>query len=175
MKLTGFLMKLSGEQLIVELKNGTVVLGTVIGTDVAMNMHLRVVTLTAKGKNPVRMDALSIRGSNVRYVMCVFRGRAATAATAAAAATGLLALSCPSTCWRPCSSSACPHATSRLSPLPTRPACPHLTRSLPDSLNLDVLLVDDTQRVKPVKEAAPTRGRGGRGGRGGMRGRGRGM
>ena len=71
MKLTGFLMKLSGEQLIVELKNGTVVLGTVIGTDVAMNMHLKVVTLTAKGKNPVRMDALSIRGSNVRYIMCV--------------------------------------------------------------------------------------------------------
>jgi small nuclear ribonucleoprotein (snRNP)-like protein len=77
MKLTGFLMKLSGEQLIVELKNGTVVLGTVIGTDVAMNMHLRVVTLTAKGKNPVRMDALSIRGSNVRYIMCVLRPRRA--------------------------------------------------------------------------------------------------
>ena len=74
MKLTGFLMKLSGEQLIVELKNGTVVLGTVIGTDVAMNMHLKVVTLTAKGKNPVRMDALSIRGSNVRYIMCVVGG-----------------------------------------------------------------------------------------------------
>ncbi len=74
MKLTGFLQKLSGEALVVELKNGTVVLGTVIGTDVAMNMHLRVVTLTAKDKNPVKMDALSIRGSNVRYIMCVAGG-----------------------------------------------------------------------------------------------------
>jgi hypothetical protein len=41
-------------------------------------------------------------------------------------------------------------------------------------LNLDVLLVDDTQRIKPVKEAPPQRRGGGRGGRGGMRGRGRG-
>jgi small nuclear ribonucleoprotein D1 len=71
MKLTGFLMKLSNEQLVVELKNGTVALGTVIGTDVAMNMHLKNVKLTAKGKNPVSMDALSIRGSTIRYIMFV--------------------------------------------------------------------------------------------------------
>ena len=104
MKLTGFLQKLSGEALVVELKNGTVVLGTVIGTDVAMNMHLRVVTLTAKDKNPVKMDALSIRGSNVRYIMCVEGGAgragagagpvaargAAVEAPAARSGTGLL-------------------------------------------------------------------------------------
>ena len=118
MKLTGFLMKLSGEQLIVELKNGTVVLGTVIGTDVAMNMHLRVVTLTAKGKNPVRMDALSIRGSNVRYVMCVSQRRAAAAAAAAAAATGaaclpaFLPFSCPAPAGAARASPPCSHATS---------------------------------------------------------------
>ncbi len=153
MKLTGFLQKLSGEQLIVELKNGTVVLGTVIGTDVAMNMHLRVVTLTAKAKNPVKMDALSIRGSTVRYIMCVLRG---------------VPWGSRKCLWRALGSPPHfhpPHASSLCAP----------ARSLPDSLNLDVLLVDDTQRIKPVKEAAPMRGRGGRGGRGGMRGRGRGM
>ena len=53
------------------LKNGTVVRGTVIGTDVAMNMHLKSVKMAVKGKNQVSMDALSIRGSNVRYIMSV--------------------------------------------------------------------------------------------------------
>jgi small nuclear ribonucleoprotein D1 len=71
MKLTGFIMKLSGETLSVELKNGTVVQGTVIGSDVAMNMHLKSVKLALKGQNPMSMDALSIRGSTIRYVMCV--------------------------------------------------------------------------------------------------------
>jgi small nuclear ribonucleoprotein (snRNP)-like protein len=71
MKLTGFLQKLSGETLDVTLKNGTVVRGTVIGTDVAMNMHLKSVKMAVKGKNQVSMDALSIRGSNVRYIMSV--------------------------------------------------------------------------------------------------------
>lgn len=47
---------------------------------------------------------------------------------------------------------------------------------LPDSLNLDTLLVDDTQRIKPIPDGPvagkAVRGRGG--GRGGGRGRGRG-
>jgi len=33
----------------------------------AMNTHLKSVKLTAKGKNPVSLDHLSIRGSNIRY------------------------------------------------------------------------------------------------------------
>jgi small nuclear ribonucleoprotein D1 len=112
-------MKLSNETLSVELKNGTVVHGTVVGVDVAMNMHLKGVKMTAKGKTPVSMETLSIRGNTVRYVI------------------------------------------------------------LPESLNLDTLLVDDTPRVKPGMDGAlagrKTRGRGGmRGrGRGGGRGRGR--
>ncbi len=76
-----------------------------------MNLHLRNVTCTVKGRNPVRIDALSIRGSNVRYII------------------------------------------------------------LPDSLNLDTLLVDATERIKPV-EASAGRGRGRGRGRGGFRGRG---
>ena len=50
---------------------------------------------------------------------------------------------------------------------------------LPDSLNLDTLLVDDTpkhalSRIQPKSTGRGGRGRGGRGGRGGGRGRGRG-
>jgi small nuclear ribonucleoprotein D1 len=79
-----------------------------------MNMHLKNVRVTIKGRNPVSMETLSIRGNNVRYVI------------------------------------------------------------LPESLNLDTLLVDDTPRIKPV-EGTGGAGRGGRGrgrGRGGFRGRG---
>jgi small nuclear ribonucleoprotein D1 len=122
MKLTRFLMKLANEVVQVELKNGTVVHGMVIGVDVAMNMHLKGVKMTLKGRNPQSMDTLSIRGNNVRYVI------------------------------------------------------------LPDSLNLDTLLIDDTPRIKPApdggygKVTSGESGRGGgRGGRGGGLGGGRGM
>lgn len=78
-----------------------------------MNMHLRAVKMTAKGRNPVPMESLSVRGNNIRHVI------------------------------------------------------------LPDSLNLDTLLIDDTPLIRPgVAKASAGRGRGrGRGGRGG-RGRG---
>lgn len=58
-----------------------------------MNTHLKTVKLTLKGKNPVAVDFLSVRGSNIRYYI------------------------------------------------------------LPDSLNLDTLLVEDVPR-KPKKQAA---------------------
>lgn len=59
-----------------------------------MNTHLKSVKLTLKGKVPVALDHLSIRGNNIRYYI------------------------------------------------------------LPDSLNLDTLLVDDTPRVKAKKPVA---------------------
>mmetsp|Transcript_3047 Transcript_3047/g.4884 ORF Transcript_3047/g.4884 Transcript_3047/m.4884 type:complete len:119 (+) Transcript_3047:120-476(+) len=117
MKLVRFLMKLANETVTIELKNGTVVHGTIVGVDQAMNTHLKTIKMTVKGRNPVNLDTLSIRGNNIRYYI------------------------------------------------------------LPDSLNLDTLLVDDTPRPK-IKDrpagARAMRGRGrgrGRGGRG--RGRGR--
>ena len=81
----------------------------------SMNMHLRAVKMTARGRNPAPMDSLSVRGSTIRHIV------------------------------------------------------------LPDSLNLDTLLVDDTPRIRPgVAKASAGRGRGGgRGGRRGGRGRGR--
>lgn len=114
-------MKLNNESVTIELKNGTVVSGTITGVDASMNTYLKNVKSTPKGKNPVKHDFLSIRGNNIRYYI------------------------------------------------------------LPDSLNLDTLLVDDTPSHAQSREAPKTTmksgrgggrsGRGGRGGRGGGRGR----
>lgn len=73
-------MKLSQETVTIELKNGTVISGTitgkktylkddVLGVDIAMNTHLKAVKMTIKGRNPVSLDSLSVRGSNIRYVI----------------------------------------------------------------------------------------------------------
>lgn len=62
-------MKLSHETVTVELKNGSAVQGTVQGVDMSMNIHMRNVKVTLKGKNPVPMDHLTIRGSTIRYVL----------------------------------------------------------------------------------------------------------
>ncbi|KAF7811369.1 Small nuclear ribonucleoprotein Sm D1 [Senna tora] len=62
--------------------------------DISMNTHLKMVKLTLKGKNPVSLDHLSVRGNNIRYYI------------------------------------------------------------LPDSLNLETLLVEETPRVKPKKPTA---------------------
>ncbi|CAO1620844.1 unnamed protein product [Sympodiomycopsis kandeliae] len=117
MKLVRFLMKLNNESVTIELKNGSIVHGTVTGVDPQMNTHLKTVKLTMKGRDPISLDTLSIRGNNIRYWI------------------------------------------------------------LPDSLPLDMLLVDDAPKVKGKrrpKEALARGGRGGRGGgRGGFRGRGR--
>jgi len=113
MKLVRFLMKLQNESVTIELKNGTVVSGTIHGVDISMNTYLRNVKTTIKGKNPVRHDFLSIRGNNIRYYI------------------------------------------------------------LPDTLNLDTLLVDDTPvhaQSRNTPKQAPGAARGGRGGRGGGRG-----
>jgi small nuclear ribonucleoprotein D1 len=64
------------------------------GVDISMNTHLKTVKLTLKGKNPVTLDHLSVRGNNIRYYI------------------------------------------------------------LPDSLNLETLLVEEAPRVKPKKPTA---------------------
>lgn len=67
MKLVRFLMKCTGEGVTVELKNGTVVQGTITGVDMSMNTHLKAVKMTLKNKDAQHLDSLSIRGSNIRY------------------------------------------------------------------------------------------------------------
>ncbi|MCP9261285.1 Small nuclear ribonucleoprotein Sm D1 [Dirofilaria immitis] len=69
MKLVRFLMKLAHESVTIELKNGTLVTGTIVGVDVAMNIHLRTVKMTLKNREPVSLDSLSIRGNNIRYII----------------------------------------------------------------------------------------------------------
>jgi small nuclear ribonucleoprotein D1 len=63
-------MKLTNETVSIELKNGTVVMGTITGVDVAMNTHLKRVTLMPKGRNPMKIENMSVRGSTIRcYVL----------------------------------------------------------------------------------------------------------
>ncbi|VDK17759.1 unnamed protein product [Anisakis simplex] len=69
MKLVRFLMKLSHETVTIELKNSTLVTGTIMGVDVAMNTHLRAVKMTVKNREPIQLDTLSIRGNNIRYII----------------------------------------------------------------------------------------------------------
>lgn len=70
MKLVKFLVKLRREVVTVELKNGTIAHGTVAAVDSStMNVHLKGVKLTVRGRNPVAMDAISLRGSTVRYII----------------------------------------------------------------------------------------------------------
>lgn len=60
-------MRLSHETVTIEMKNGSIVHGTVAGVDMAMNTHLRSVKLTLKNKEPINLDTFSIRGNNIRY------------------------------------------------------------------------------------------------------------
>ncbi|KAJ1672562.1 Small nuclear ribonucleoprotein Sm D1, partial [Spiromyces aspiralis] len=53
----------------VELKNGTIVNGTVTSVDMSMNIHMRKVKMTVKNRDPVNLDTIGVRGSNVRYVI----------------------------------------------------------------------------------------------------------
>ena len=49
MKLVRFLMKLKNETVTIELKNGTIVVGSVNGVDIKMNTFLQNVKMTIKG------------------------------------------------------------------------------------------------------------------------------
>jgi small nuclear ribonucleoprotein D1 len=60
-------MKLKSETVTIELKNGTVVSGTVTSVDMSMNTHLKTVKMTVKNKDPVALDSLSLRGNTIRF------------------------------------------------------------------------------------------------------------
>lgn len=69
MKLVKFLMKLGNETVTIELKNGTVVVGTLSSVDMAMNVHLKAVKLMVKGQPSKQLDHITLRGSHLRYFL----------------------------------------------------------------------------------------------------------
>ncbi|OAL46094.1 Sm-like ribonucleo protein [Pyrenochaeta sp. DS3sAY3a] len=69
MKLVRFLMKCQNETVTVELKNGTIVNGTIASVSPVMNVALRAVKYTPKSRDTVALDTLTVRGSTVRYII----------------------------------------------------------------------------------------------------------
>ncbi|EJT82002.1 small nuclear ribonucleoprotein Sm D1 [Gaeumannomyces tritici R3-111a-1] len=67
MKLVRFLMKCTNETVTIELKNGTIVHGTIASVSPQMNTALRNVKMTPRGQDPIPLDAMNIRGSTIRY------------------------------------------------------------------------------------------------------------
>ncbi|KAI9835853.1 MAG: mRNA splicing protein smd1 [Sarea resinae] len=67
MKLVRFLMKCANETVTIELKNGTILHGTITSVSPQMNTSLRTVKMTARGRDPVSLDTINIRGSTIRY------------------------------------------------------------------------------------------------------------
>ncbi|KAJ5983949.1 small nuclear ribonucleoprotein Sm D1 [Penicillium waksmanii] len=67
MKLVRFLMKCANETVTIELKNGTILHGTITSVSPQMNTSLRTVKMTPKGRDPISLDTINIRGSTIRY------------------------------------------------------------------------------------------------------------
>ncbi len=44
-----------------------VAMNIISGIDMSMNTHLKAVKMTLKGKEPVQLESISIRGNNIRY------------------------------------------------------------------------------------------------------------
>lgn len=69
MKLVHFLMKLQNESVQVELKNGTMVQGTVLSVSPTMNINLKDVKMTSIDRTPTVLEHMTIRGNQVRMVL----------------------------------------------------------------------------------------------------------
>ncbi|KAL1976340.1 hypothetical protein VTN31DRAFT_2622 [Thermomyces dupontii] len=67
MKLVRFLMKCINETVTIELKNGTILHGTIASVSPQMNTALRTVKMTVKGREPISLDTINVRGSTIRY------------------------------------------------------------------------------------------------------------
>ena len=61
------LMQLHGEAVDIELKNATVIRGTLTGVDPNMNTHLKDVSIAVKNRTPAKLEFLSVRGATIRH------------------------------------------------------------------------------------------------------------
>ena len=71
MKLVKFLQKLNREQVTIELKNGTVVQGTIVGVDATMNCHLKKAKMTVYVISFSSFLVWFVRGCIDSYCACV--------------------------------------------------------------------------------------------------------
>jgi len=62
-------MKISNETVSIELKNGTIIHGTVTSVAPTMNTALRNVKMTVKGQETLSLETMNIRGSTIRLVI----------------------------------------------------------------------------------------------------------
>jgi len=62
-------MKCQNETVTVELKNGTLVYGTITSVSPVMNVAMKTVRLTQKNRDQVQLDSINIRGSTIRYII----------------------------------------------------------------------------------------------------------
>jgi small nuclear ribonucleoprotein D1 len=69
LRLRSFLMKCQNETVTVELKNGTIAYGTITSVSPVMNVSLKSVRMTAKGRETQSLDTVTIRGNTIRYII----------------------------------------------------------------------------------------------------------
>jgi len=62
-------MKCQNETVTVELKNGTIAYGTITSVSPVMNVALKSVRMTAKGRETLSLDSMTIRGNTIRYII----------------------------------------------------------------------------------------------------------
>jgi small nuclear ribonucleoprotein (snRNP)-like protein len=60
-------MKCANETVTIELKNGTIVHGTIASVSPQMNTALRNVKMTPRGQDAIPLETLNVRGSTIRY------------------------------------------------------------------------------------------------------------
>ncbi|RKF63738.1 Small nuclear ribonucleoprotein Sm D1 [Erysiphe neolycopersici] len=60
-------MKCANETVTIELKNGTIIHGTITSVSPQMNTALRTVKMTQRGRDTITLDTINLRGSTIRY------------------------------------------------------------------------------------------------------------
>ena len=69
MKLVQFPIKLRSEIVTVEVRTGAFAHNAVVRVDHGMTIHMKAVKFQVRCRNPISMQAFSVRGSIVRYVL----------------------------------------------------------------------------------------------------------